>query len=118
MERVETLLKKLNDLFANGASPQQLLLTVQMLQAELSMLQNTDGKGFGDISVTLLSNNNAVQQIPTIILPAAEKIEVKAEEKTIEVLQIDEAEVEAELDRKSTRLNSSHPSISRMPSSA
>ena len=35
MERVETLLKKLQDQLAQHASPGQMLLTVQMLQAEL-----------------------------------------------------------------------------------
>jgi hypothetical protein len=94
MERVETLLKKLNDLFANGASAEQLLLTVQMLQAELTTLQNKDSNRFGDISVTLLANNNEPQKVQKIILPEAEKVE----EKTVEVLQIDEAEVEAELE--------------------
>ena len=34
MERVETLLKKLQDQFAQKAPADQLLLTVQMLQAE------------------------------------------------------------------------------------
>ena len=35
-----------------------------------------------------------------------------------EVLNVDEEEITMDTDRKSTRLNSSHPSRSRMPSSA
>ena len=39
-------------------------------------------------------------------------------EKCLQAIQIQGVEREKERDRKSTRLNSSHPSISRMPSSA
>ena len=55
MERVETLLKKINDLFAEGASAEQLLLATQMLQAELHHLQNlTNTNSFGNISISNL----------------------------------------------------------------
>ncbi len=93
MERVETLLKKLNDLFAEGASAEQLLLPTQMLQAELQHLQNTNNSNsFGNISVSILTNNNELplkREKPTI---------TPEPEKTVEILQIDEAEIEAELE--------------------
>jgi hypothetical protein len=93
MERVETLLKKLNNLFAEGASAEQLLLTTQMLQAELQHLQNaSNNNSFGNISVSILTNNNELpikREEPTI---TAEP------EKTVEILQVDEAEIEAELE--------------------
>jgi hypothetical protein len=94
MERVETLLKKINDLFANGASAAELLLATQMLQAQLSSIQN-DSQQFGNIAVTLPSNN-AIE--PVIENKPVIKQEEIAPEKIIEVLQIDEAEVEAELE--------------------
>ncbi len=96
MERVETLLKKLQDQFAQNASAEQLLLTVQMLQAELLHLQQNNGAAsyHEPVAITISNFNN---DLP----PAHEKAEpIKpiAEEKTIEVLQIDEAEIEAELE--------------------
>jgi hypothetical protein len=93
MERVETLLKKINDLFAEGVSADQLLLPVQMLQAELLHLQNTNNSNsFGNISVSILTNNN---ELP----PKKEEPIIAVEpEKIIEVLQVDEAEIEAELE--------------------
>lgn len=83
MQRVDTLIKKLQDQFAANATASQLLLTVQMLQVELNQLQ----------SVQVQENSTHVD-IPQTILPAAKK----EEEKVVEVLQVDEAELEAELE--------------------
>ena len=55
-----------------------------------------------------------VVQVPMIIGGK----EVWTERKTKAVMPHDHAHVIAEADRKSTRLNSSHPNPSRMPSSA
>lgn len=89
MERVETLLKKLQEQFAQKASPGQLLLTVQMLQAELLHLQaeNTPSVHADAIAVTVSNLNTHV-----------EEKNIPEEEKTIEILQVDEAEIEAELE--------------------
>jgi hypothetical protein len=88
MERVETLIKKLQEQFAAKASAEQLLLTVQMLQAELACLKK-DGAA--------QNSNNISVDIPQTILPPAPPVPV-AEERTVEVLQVDEAEIEAELE--------------------
>ncbi|HNK29973.1 MAG TPA: hypothetical protein PKG65_13660, partial [Ferruginibacter sp.] len=55
MERVETLLKKLQDQLAQHASPGQMLLTVQMLQAELLLLQGSASPAASetDIAITV-----------------------------------------------------------------
>lgn len=52
---METLLKKLQDQFAQNASPEQMLLTVQMLQAELFLLQGSHGYAAvnQDVAVTV-----------------------------------------------------------------
>jgi hypothetical protein len=85
MQRVDTLIKKLQEQFAANASAGQLLLTVQMLQAELSHVQaNAAPETKAGISVDITQNN----------IPAAKA----AEEKTVEVLQVDEAAIEAELE--------------------
>ncbi len=94
MERVETLLKKLQEQFAQHASPEQLLLTVQMLQAELLVLRGTPDAPItsGDVAVT----------VPAMMAPAnpltANNHHIEMEIKTVEVLQVDEAEIEAELE--------------------
>jgi hypothetical protein len=95
MERVGTLLQKLQQQFNNGASASQLLLTAQMLQHELTHFQLTQP---ADVS-TSVAFSMPLQNI----LPQQEaeiKFESKplVEEKTIEVLQIDEEEVAAELE--------------------
>lgn len=93
MERVETLLKKINDLFAEGASADQLLLATQMLHAELHHLQNlTNTNSFGNISISILPNNN------DFIIKKEELLVNEEPEKTIDILQVDEAEIEAELE--------------------
>jgi len=94
MERVETLLKKLNDQFAQHAPAEQLSLTVQMLQAELLHLQqNNAPSSFNQhISVTVSAMNTPVNETP--VPPAA----APKEERIVEMLQVDEAEIEAELE--------------------
>ncbi|MEO6253290.1 MAG: hypothetical protein ABIO79_08300 [Ferruginibacter sp.] len=95
MERVETLLKKLQEQFEARASAEQLLLTVQMLQAELLHLQADHGSSSQNETVSVtVSNMNTVINGSRI-----DKIaEVKEEEKTTELLLVDESELEAELD--------------------
>ena len=86
MQRVDTLIKKLQEQFAANATAGQLLLTVQMLQAELTHAQATNGA---------MENNGGISvDIPQTIAPAAKQ----EEEKTVEVLQVDEAAIEAELE--------------------
>jgi hypothetical protein len=85
MQRVDTLIKKLQEQFAANASAGQLLLTVQMLQAELSHVQASAApETKAGISVDITQNN----------IPAARP----AQEKIVEVLQVDEAAIEAELE--------------------
>ena len=93
MERVETLLKKLQDQFAQNASAEQLLLTVQMLQAELLHLQQNNGPAFKNeaVAVTIFNMNPIVTQKPNSVTNA------EPEERIVEILQVDEAEIEAEL---------------------
>ncbi|MEP7238592.1 MAG: hypothetical protein ABI685_12025, partial [Ferruginibacter sp.] len=96
MERVETLIKKLQDQFAQNASPEQLLLTVQMLQAELLHLQQNNAHVFNNetVAVTVSGMNSLVNEpANNINIPKAAE-----EERTVEILQVDEAEIEAELE--------------------
>jgi hypothetical protein len=94
MERVETLLKKINDLFASGASPAELLLVTQMLQIQLQSVQNSTDT-FGNIAINLPTS--------TVIKSYKEKVEKTptppiVEEKIVEVLQVNKDDIEAELE--------------------
>jgi hypothetical protein len=106
MERVETLLHKLQEQFNRQAEIAAMLLTVQQLQAELQHLQQHAGSPAAGTSVAV---SMPLQQSPVQAEPEPEAVpvpaplvmpvaEVKAEEKTVEVLQVDEAEIEAELE--------------------
>jgi len=96
MERVETLLKKLQDQFAGKASPEQLLLTVRMLHAELNQHVEADTfiAGSQGVAITHPQNHGEIQ--PLELVP--DEPMAKEEEKIIEVLQVNEAEVLAELE--------------------
>lgn len=91
MERVETLCEKLREQVAQGASVDQLLMTVQMLQSELLHLKSG-------------STGNDMPNTPSIHIPFSsheindKTTEPVVEEKIVQVLQVDEAEVEAELE--------------------
>lgn len=85
MQRVDTLIKKLQEQFAANVPANQLLLTVQMLQVELTHLQ---------LASTPDTNASINVDIPQTILPPAPA----EEERIVEVLQVDEAAIEAELE--------------------
>jgi hypothetical protein len=85
MQRVDTLIKKLQEQFAAKSPASQLLLTVQMLEVELYQLQlATAPDAAAMINV----------DIPQTILPPSPR----EEERTVEILQVDEAEIEKELE--------------------
>jgi hypothetical protein len=93
MERVETLCNKLQEQLAQKASPDQLLLTVEMLQSELMHLKLIQPKKETTSPVAV---NIAASQDPA---PARrEETPPPVQEKTVEILQVDEAELEAELE--------------------
>lgn len=94
MERVETLLKKLQDQFEQKAPLEHLLLTVQMLQVELLHLQENHAPTFNyeTVAVTASHINTAVNEIEK------KRITEEKEAKTVEILQVNEEEIEAELE--------------------
>jgi len=95
MERVATLLQNLQLQFNNGASANQLLLTVQMLQHELTHVQLTDPGAVSKSTVVSMPLQAIISQQEDIVEVVLEPV---VEEKIIEVLQIDEEEVAAELE--------------------
>lgn len=96
MERVETLIKKLQDQLAQNATADQLLLTAQMLQSELVHLQqNSNAPAHTDVVAVTVSNiisTPPAKEVREAVAPAV------ADERTVEILQVDEAEIEAELE--------------------
>lgn len=95
MERVRTLIEKLQQQIAENASAENLLVTVQMLQSELLQQKgNSLSVNKGKVSVMMpgTSNNNQYQTF------AKQTEQVPQEEKIIEVLKVDEKEIEEELE--------------------
>ena len=94
MERVETLLQKLQQQFNEKLPIDKLLLTVQMLHYELAHLkghqpQETNKSVAISMPLQIMENLPAEQIFKTLFAE---------EEKTVEILQVDEAAVEAELE--------------------
>lgn len=110
MERVKTLTEKLNQQLQQNASANAVLQTVQMLHSELTHLIANAPEAIVEESVSLnlspiIQVDNPVHSTDTeLTSTTVEKIveqkplEPIEEPKIVEVLQIDEAEVEAELD--------------------
>ncbi|MEO6404417.1 MAG: hypothetical protein ABIY51_01680 [Ferruginibacter sp.] len=92
MHRVKTLADKLQQQLGANEPADKLLLTVQMLQAELlhEASQARPAESASSISID-------ISQIPytKAVEPAKEPA---TNEKTVEVLQVDEADIEAELE--------------------
>ena len=95
MERVETLLQKLQQQINEKLPVEKLLLTVQMMQHELIHLQGNLPLDTNKATVVSMPLQTIINRpiIAESIPPAT-----VSEEKTVEILQVDEAEVEAELD--------------------
>lgn len=95
MERVSTLLKKLQKQFEEKASTQTMLHTLQILQKELqNKLEKKQDQEQENISVIM----PVIFELKTENV-AIEPVKVKEEEKIIEILQVDEKEIEAELEQ-------------------
>ncbi len=95
MQRVKTLTDKLQQQLQQNEPAEKLLLTVQMLHAELQheASLSTASQEASSISIDISQFSAPAAAVP------AEKPPVSAPvEKTIEVLQVDEAEIEAELE--------------------
>ena len=99
MERVETLLQKLQQQFNEGVSAELLLNTVQMLQLELAYLR--DKKSEEVAKNEPVTANSVLPIVPPVIqkpLSTATYAIPDVEKKIIGILQIDEEELAAELD--------------------
>jgi len=105
MDRVSTLLKKLQKQLDGNSSAREMLQTVQILQSEL--IKNVETKpGFRSekISVLMPVSFNIVE-IETTTTSAGE-------EKIVKVLQIDEKDIEEELEQIKKNAESSNARIS------
>jgi hypothetical protein len=108
MERVGTLLQKLQEQYDRKAPADQLLLTVQQLNAELQHLQGAGSNNNGvAIVMPVMQGEMPVQEVEKAVGVTIAPVE---EEKIVEVLQIDEAEVEAELEE----IKRKHEEMQRM----
>ena len=93
MERVETLLQKLQKQISENLPVDSLLITVEMMQHELMHLKTAQPKG-ADRAVSISMPLKIVEQWQD-----AEKDKLGIiEERTVEILQVDEAAIVAELE--------------------
>jgi len=110
MDRVSTLLKKLQKQFDENSPAEAMLQTTQILQAEL--LKNANQEG-------IVSSNTRISVLmPQVIFD--QKIVFSGEngadeEKVIKILQVDEKEIEAELEeiKKNAEMANSRGSMNR-----
>ncbi len=97
MERVHTLIEKLQQQLAENVAADKLLVTVQMLQSELMQQKgaSTDtNKGKVAILMPGQTYNNILLQNDT----TQTEQHIPESEKIVEVLKVDEKEIEQELE--------------------
>ena len=94
MDRVETLCNLLKEKLQKKAAIAELLITVKMIESELLHLQKITPPT--NITIATTAIHFAKQVTPEI--QKESKTETAEDEKIVEVLQIDEAELEAELE--------------------
>jgi len=109
MDRVSTLLKKLQKQLDENSSVESMLQTTQILQAEL--LKKSEKK-------TPPPHPRVSVLMPTVLYSQKLNMfsdEVSNEEKVIEVLQVDEKEIEAELEelKKNAEIANARGSLNR-----
>jgi hypothetical protein len=100
MERVATLIQKLQQQLKEGTTASKMLVTARLLESELISLPAAASDMVSiDLPVIPLTNQDAPATIAEIPFPVIEIVpDAQPQEKIIEVLQVDEAEIEAELD--------------------
>lgn len=96
MERVRTLIEKLQQQISDNVSPEKLLVTVQMLQSELQQQQGNSAVNKGKVMVMMPGNGATSNKAQPNISQTEPSI--PQEEKIIEVLKVDEKEIEEELE--------------------
>lgn len=90
MERVKTLIGKLQKQAEQGVSASSMLSTLQMLQAELiQQLQGSSAPTQGKVAI--------IMPVTHVLHEQSKNMELAGEEKIVEVLQVDEQEIEKEL---------------------
>ena len=91
MERVETLLQKLQQQINEKFPAEKLLLTLEMMQHELIRVRGAEKNDINKLVAIAMPLHTPEHYFPTTVVNIVP-------EKTVEVLQVDSAAVEAELD--------------------
>lgn len=110
MDRVSTLLKKLQKQFDENSPAEAMLQTIQILQAELLKKANNEASVSKTSRISVLMPQVIFNQKITF-----SDENVTSEEKVIKVLQVDEKEIEAELNeiKKNAEMANSRGSMNR-----
>ncbi len=99
MERVAALIQNLKEQQEQNASAEQLLQTIQMLQSELLSLKTPVVSRSTERVAVIMPTSFVSINSGLDIAASLEKKTEEHEEKTIEVLQVDEKEIEEELEQ-------------------
>ena len=108
MERIASLIDQLQQALQRNAEASHMLVLTNMLRAELEQTSQQKQETLGSKSVSVVMPAARVSQTAEIVTepvvatklvpPAIVKTEEKPAEKIVEVLQVDEEELEAELE--------------------
>jgi hypothetical protein len=107
MERIASLIEQLQQALQRNADASQMLILTNMLRAELEQAsqQKQESLGSNRVAVVLPASRGTTHTSATVpaiatklVPPTIVKVEEKPVEKIVEVLQVDESEVEAELE--------------------
>ncbi|MBA2249316.1 MAG: hypothetical protein H0W12_03895 [Chitinophagaceae bacterium] len=100
MERVATLIQKLQQQIEQKASASQMLITVKMLQAELTAAPEKNNAS-GKVVVIMPNSYAKAKDNDDVVQPSEFAVQelFQPEEKIIEILQVDEKEIEEELEQ-------------------
>src|SRR5436190_20343645 len=98
MERVNSLIEKLQQQLEQKARAEKLLLTVQMLYAELAS-KITNGETRESDKVIVIMPAVLKQTHQSYNATESKEPVLEEEEKIIEILQVDEKEIEEELEQ-------------------
>lgn len=99
MERIASIIEQLQQAVDAKAQPSQLLMLANMLQAELQLMQTRQSAALGTQKVAVvLPASRIIETAMKVAAPVAAQQKEEQVEKVLEVLQVNEEEVEAELE--------------------
>jgi len=105
MERIQVLISKLKDQFEQNADPAQMLVTVQLLQTELSQKQSTGKQFLGTSKVAVVLPKAANAPAPAYTSPEFERYGPKTAVAEVVIVNEPEVAVQEKTEKNTTQKN-------------